>query len=350
MPQNALRKLAVAGMVCSAVVLPRPVAATERPTLTTPDPQDPPAHKIFVPSTRKGGGNICNLEYPIMLHGYANQTGSNSTTEMISIVQQSGGNGIPFFPYFPNAAGDLALLNQFQPIGIRLMAQLEGATDSMLNPAKEAEFVAWINAVKNHPALWGYFLYDEPELRQNFGPVTAAKAQRINTLIKQNDPNHPTVINFSIPSQAYIPYIGIADIASFDFYPVHGSGSYRTNMNEYKQQVDKFVADHALYDLTGKTKVFGTYVQAFRNDALGIREITQAEMQEMIDYPRGVSSKFGYAVYFLIRWGGQESNYPGLQQLPSLRAKAAGVNVNVRPLASPYAVKTNSPCVVAESW
>jgi hypothetical protein len=198
--------------------------------------------------------------------------------------------------------------------------------------------------------IWGYFLYDEPEIRQNYGPVTAAKVQRAQALIKQNDPNHPTVINFSNPNTTYYPYLGIADIASFDYYPVHGSGTYRTSMTEYYQLVDQFIADHATYDPTDKTKMFGTYVQTFRNDALGLREITQAEMQDMVNYARSRSAKFGEVTYFLDTWSGQETSYPGLRQVSTLRAKAGGVGANTRNLPSLFAVKTNSPCAIGARW
>lgn len=343
--QHSTRQMVLFAL-CAGIIFPsRASAATPRDVSAPPG-----ARRIFVPNTSRGGGTVCVVQYPLALNGYANQTSSNSTTEVISIVQQSGGNLVPYFPYLPSPSSNAALLDQFVPTGIRLIANLETATESMFNPTTEAQLVAWVNAVKNHPAFWGYFLYDEPEIRQNFAPVTAAKVQRIHTLIKQNDPVHPTLLNFSSPSAAYIPYLGIANIASFDYYPVHGSGSYRTSMSEYQQVVDKFVADHAQYDPTGKTAAFGTYVQAFRNDALGLREITQSEMQEMVDYARSKSAKFNFASYFVIRWGGQEMNYPGLQQLPSLRTKAAGVNAGARALPSLYPVYANSPCVVAPGW
>ncbi len=333
-------------VLCTGIAFPFRASASSAQDVSAP----PGAHRLFFPNTGRGGGVACVAQYPVALNGYANQTSSNSTTEIISIVQQSGGNLVPYFPYLPSPSSNAALLDQFVPTGIRLIANLESATESMFNPVAEAQLVAWVNAVKNHPAFWGYFLYDEPEIRQNFAPVTAAKVQRIHTLIKQNDPAHPTLLNFSSLSAAYIPYLGIANIASFDYYPVHGSGSYRTSMSEYQQVVDKFVADHAQHDPTGKTAVFGTYVQAFRNDALAIREITQSEMQEMLDYARSKSAKFNFASYFLSRWSGQEASYPGLQQLPSLRAKAAGVNAGARGLPSLYPVYANSPCVAAPGW
>jgi len=333
-------------VLCAGIAFPFRASASSAQDVSAP----PGAHRLFFPNTGRGGGVDCVAQYPVALNGYANQTSSNSTTEIISIVQQSGGNLVPYFPYLPLPSANTAFLNQFQSTGVRLIANLESVTEKMFDATTEAQLVAWVNAVKNHPSFWGYFLYDEPEIRQNFSSVNAAKIQRIHTLIKQNDPVHPTLLNFSSPTTAYIPYLGIANIASFDYYPVHGSGSYRTSMTEYQQVVDKFVADHAQYDPTGKTEVLGTYVQSFRNDALAIREITQEEMQQMVDYARSKSTKFNFVSYFLIRWGGQETSYPGLQQLPSLRTKAAGVNVSIRNLPSPYPVYTNSPCVVAPQW
>jgi len=69
---------------------------------------------------------------------------------------------------------------------------------------------------KDHPALWGWDLIDEPEVTMS--PEKVAEGAR---LIRELDPNHIVWVNLCQPPRAQ-DYLESQDLWSFDFYPVPG--------------------------------------------------------------------------------------------------------------------------------
>ena len=67
---------------------------------------------------------------------------------------------------------------------------------------------------KDHPALWGWDLIDEPE--STVTPERVAEAAR---LIRELDPNHIVWVNLCGPNRA-TDYLESQDLWSFDFYPL----------------------------------------------------------------------------------------------------------------------------------
>lgn len=70
-----------------------------------------------------------------------------------------------------------------------------------------------VNAVKNHPALWGYDLIDEPEFSMKPEAVQAGAG-----LVRKLDPNHLVWVNLC-QTDRMTDYLGSQDLWSFDFYP-----------------------------------------------------------------------------------------------------------------------------------
>lgn len=70
-----------------------------------------------------------------------------------------------------------------------------------------------VNALKDHPALWGWDLIDEPEPTMKPEAVQAAA-----DLIRKLDPNHIVWVNLCMNTRI-VDYLGSQDLWSFDFYP-----------------------------------------------------------------------------------------------------------------------------------
>jgi len=72
-----------------------------------------------------------------------------------------------------------------------------------------------VQRLKNHPALRGWYLYDEPEISKLPADVLRACYQAIRAA----DPSHPVYIAASVLSTEY-PYLDGCDVVLFDRYPV----------------------------------------------------------------------------------------------------------------------------------
>lgn len=70
-----------------------------------------------------------------------------------------------------------------------------------------------VNAVKNHPAVWGWDLIDEPEPTMKPEAVQAAA-----DLVRKLDPNHLVWVNLCRNAQI-TDYFASQDLWSFDYYP-----------------------------------------------------------------------------------------------------------------------------------
>lgn len=78
-----------------------------------------------------------------------------------------------------------------------------------------------VSEVKNSPALFGYYVVDEPSKHPT--PVSVSTMQAVNATVKKCDPNHPTVAVF-LPGSGFGSSsnnfgANIADVVMFDIYP-----------------------------------------------------------------------------------------------------------------------------------
>lgn len=74
---------------------------------------------------------------------------------------------------------------------------------------------------KDHPALWGWDIIDEPDA-QNVAPEEVANAAE---LIRSLDPNHIVWVNLCMPGRA-ADYLTSQDLWSFDYYPLPSLGPF----------------------------------------------------------------------------------------------------------------------------
>lgn len=81
------------------------------------------------------------------------------------------------------------------------------------------DFITYvINLVKNHPALWGYYIADE------VSPTNHAVLKSFTDLIKRIDPNHPRLIvlgsNDPTANNDLATLSDTADVLAQDYYPI----------------------------------------------------------------------------------------------------------------------------------
>ena len=108
-------------------------------------------------------------------------------------------------------------------------------SQNVSHPWTGPQFTTFVNAIKDHPAIWGWYLADEPELAAN--PVTAHYRLLTNpgyyALVKAADPNRPAwlVMSGSIKSG----WNDVADMVGIDMYPSYGTAEFqnRSMRNSY---------------------------------------------------------------------------------------------------------------------
>jgi hypothetical protein len=126
------------------------------------------------------------------------------------------------------------------PDGDRLMAK----------PYTDTDFVAGIDSVvrdySSHPALWGYFLQDEPS-----SPEQVRQLAEVNRILTAKDPDHTAFINL-LPIQAWQPYdtnVGSfcrrvnPKLLSFDKYALMQDGEapdYYANLEAIRRQARRY--------------------------------------------------------------------------------------------------------------
>jgi hypothetical protein len=73
----------------------------------------------------------------------------------------------------------------------------------------------WIRSLKDHPAVFGWYMYDEPEYK----PVLIERARRAYEIIAEEDPYHPCVM-LNMRPDAVGRYAVATDVLMPDSYPV----------------------------------------------------------------------------------------------------------------------------------
>jgi len=95
-----------------------------------------------------------------------------------------------------------------------------GADATLANAAKD------VAARKNHPALLGWYLVDEPE---GIGKAAVGKTRELYQIVKETDPNHPCSLVIMSPGAA-AKYRACTDIMWIDPYPIpHSPVTYVTS-------------------------------------------------------------------------------------------------------------------------
>jgi hypothetical protein len=115
-------------------------------------------------------------------------------------------------------AGAVAYLDAAQACGLKAVLFFSTTTSGgTIYPSRVAPFV---NAVKDHPALFGYLSVKEP----SWIGITGTEIKTLYRAFKTADPNHPVVALFGdIPhfGSTANPYTaGMANIVMVDWYPV----------------------------------------------------------------------------------------------------------------------------------
>ena len=141
-------------------------------------------------------------------------------------------------------------------------SKIEGLTDK----EKRERLIAEIKTFRDHPALLGWYISDEP----NGTNVTPEQLEEIYRTIKENDPWHPVSIVFMSPFIAAKRYSDALDVVMADPYPIP----------DHPVSMPGDVADQLRTEFKGKRPSW-IVPQAFGGGELWSREPTIQEIRSM---------------------------------------------------------------------
>jgi hypothetical protein len=129
--------------------------------------------------------------------------GPPATDENFAQLAREGYNLYPTYYTDTPSMSPVALLDMAKKHGLKILFGNPLIVPASLDdPAKKAKLAELIETVKNHPALEGYNLFDEPSATSF--PVWA----KLTQFLREHDPNHFSYINL-FPSNASQPLLGV---------------------------------------------------------------------------------------------------------------------------------------------
>ncbi len=227
-------------------------------------------------------------------------------------------NGEPFFPYgwFSVPAAEGAILGQEGVTAVqnynaqwyppeKTLEWLDGLEEQGLfgtfypwpgnafmknfrqpvSAAEEAALRERVRAFRDHPALFAYYMWDEPELR----PMLVERSDRLYEIVAEEDPYHPCImLNDTIPG--IHEYRNGGDILMPDPYPLFHQGSLAGRPIEY---TSKFML--ACREASRGKKAWWVTPQAFdyymnkqNSRPPNLTELRNQQLQAIINGARGI--------------------------------------------------------------
>jgi hypothetical protein len=158
----------------------------------------------------------------------------------------------------------------------------------------------WIDRWKDHPAVVGWYLFDEPELQRRPGREAGPdKLKRAYLSIKNADPKHPILVAFN-REDAPQRYAGSMDHVMWDRYVCHRGTSEFQGQGEWTKILDQ-VTDGARAAGLGFLPIVQAYgLDAGRKFQFGKRNPTYAEARYQV-YACAVRDSIGVAYWCFYR-------------------------------------------------
>jgi hypothetical protein len=165
------------------------------------------------------------------LLGWFTGAGRNDTT-VIDAAAAAGANLVVAYAGKDlSQSGVRAFLDHLQGVRMRALLQIDPGWVTAPDTAAIAGFV---NAISTHPALYGWYLFDEPE----FNNVSPAQLKVAYDAVRAADADHPIAISFGNGYCSYTDrqapaapggatFMTIPEIVMFQQYPVHAQPEFQ---------------------------------------------------------------------------------------------------------------------------
>ena len=179
--------------------------------------------------------------------------------------------------YHGDNAQPAPYLEAAQAAGTTVMLEIPEALVKAMDVVRIKQFVS---AYKDHPALEGWHLADEPSINSTVGPLSPQNAITLYKAIKSVDPVDPVSITFASGEESR-PYLPALDVLQHDDYPFKAWSREFTNLDRWKR-----FTFWMSYVARQNNKPFIPIMQAFGGSNLqpvmGYRAPTAREMRYMV--------------------------------------------------------------------
>ena len=164
-----------------------------------------------------------------------------------------------------------AFLDASKKTPIKIMLEISRTLIESENISGVKDF---IRTYKNHPSVYGWYLYDEPEVKKPM-PLSPNLLKKVYKAIKEEDKAKPVALVFDYIYKIE-PYSDAMDILMWDFYPCTQEVAEFKWAKSYRDRLNYVVS---LADV--KNKKFWNVVQAYGENQLGKRLPTKLEFRYM---------------------------------------------------------------------
>ena len=199
-----------------------------------------------------------------------------------------------------------AFLDASKKAGIKVMVEI---SRSLIESGNISGVKDFIRTYKNHPSVYGWYLYDEPEVKTPT-PLSPNLLKNIYKAIKEEDNSKPVALVF-----AYIyeiePYSDAMDIIMWDWYPcVEGVAEFEWAQS-YRDRLNYVVS---LANI--KNKKFWNVLQAYGQNKYNRRLPTKLEFRYMfyLSVLTGADGVLFWIHYFSSPYWNESVLYPTIQE------------------------------------
>jgi Glycosyl hydrolases family 2, TIM barrel domain len=206
--------------------------------------------------------------FPFFLGWYDNYIENLNVSERVST------RGIDLLmPYVGDAEKEKikVALNTAKKARIKILLQIYSPLVESGNISAVKDF---IRAYKNHPSVYGWYLYDEPELKKP-NPLSPDLLTEIYQAIKEEDKSKPVAIVFGDVNKIE-SYSQAMDILMWDNYPCEDGVSEFQWASSYQKALNRV---SSIADI--KNKKFWNVLQAYSGHGFKKRLPTKAEFRYM---------------------------------------------------------------------
>jgi len=224
------------------------------------------------------------------LLGWFTGAGRNDTTVIDAAAAAGGTLTVAYSGKDVSQASVRAFLDHLQSIKMRALLQIDPGWVMALDTAA---ITGLVTATSSHPALYGWYLFDEPD----YNNVSPTQLKAAYDVVRAADANHPIAVAFGDGYCSYTDrqaqaapggatYMTIPEIVLFEQYPVHGQPEFQKTpdgkhaLADIPQMVDdcmQYLATHHAPKFQGLIAV----LQAFAWSATE-REPTYREARYML--------------------------------------------------------------------
>ncbi|MBH8563683.1 hypothetical protein I8748_16040 [Nostoc sp. CENA67] len=261
-------------------------------------------------TTILGGRNSKNYSIPTRKRNLPFFLGWYDYVTNIAVLDKVSAEEIDLLmPYVEKAEKEKIeeFLDASDRAGVKIMLEISRPLVVSENISGVKDFV---QTFKNHPSVYGWYLYDEPEIRKPT-PLSPESLERVYQAIKEEDQLRPIALVFA-DIKKIKPYMGAMDILMWDRYPCEVGVQEFQWISSYQKALNK-VVDLA----TVNNKKFWNVLQAYSDKHSQKRLPTEAEFRYMfyLSVIAGADSLLFWMYDFSSNVWNQSVLYPTVKEL-----------------------------------